>query len=230
MKIARWVMGYSKKQSVDCLERSIESFLKFYDVKVIICHNCDPKHLKHIGHELYDQRKEYQIKPEGVSWKLYPPRIELKSHEVVIDNDIVFDEKIEEIEEFFESDSTLMLEGLSRNYGRFEKHVPVGYRINSGVYGMPPNFDFKKYVSFYANKEWQINAVGTHAANRTFDEQGLVALALLDHKNKIIISNKTLSNCENKFVKAKGMHFVGLNRVERHKAYEEYKSSKRKII
>src|SRR5690606_18078303 len=133
---------------------SIESFLRLYDADVVICHNCHIEKISHICFDdfsLIDQTdiaKASKIPPAGVAWKLYPPRIDKTRHEISIDNDIIFTERIPEIDLFLNSDCTLLLEGDSRTYGRFERYVPAGYEINSGIFGMPPGFDLHKYVDF----------------------------------------------------------------------------------
>lgn len=119
------------------------SFLEFYDVDVVICHNCDQNKLPKFvfQHQLVDQTeiaKDSKIPPAGVAWKLYPPRTDRSRHEISIDNDVVFTERIPEIDRFLDGDCTLLLEGDSRTYGRFERYVPAGYEINSGIFGMPP--------------------------------------------------------------------------------------------
>jgi hypothetical protein len=121
------------------------------------------------------------------------------------------------------------LEGASRNYGRFERHVPPGYSINSGVYGMPPNFNFQKYVNFYSGTSWEINAFGPHAASKTFDEQGLVAIALLSYRKFAIIKGTSVTNCERRLIQGKGLHFVGVNRNEFHEPFRLFKSEIRKM-
>ena len=231
--IARWTIGSTNSDGYRCLEMSIDSFLKFYDAEVILCHNV-PAKLLPIGlkrFNLIDQYFHLEIGPEpkGVAWKLYPPRIDLNRHEICIDNDIVFNENIKEIDEFLKSKCTLMLVDNSRTYGRFEKHVPPGFKINSGVYGMPPGFNLESFVSFYGNEGWDKNAFFNHDKSETFDEQGLVAMALLSHPRYIIIPNTTITNCENVLVEGKGNHFIGLNRRDFHAPFRLYRSLNKKI-
>jgi hypothetical protein len=176
-----------------------------------------------------DFYKYRRLKPVGVAWKLYPPRMLYHRHEILIDNDIVFTDKIEEIDKFFAGDCTLLLEGLSRNYGRFENHVPPGFNINSGIYGMPPQFNLTKYIKMFAGEMWEENATGSHAASKTFDEQGLVAFALLNHPNYVIIPNTTVTNCGQHLIHGKGLHFVGVNRNQFHQPFRLYRSTLRKM-
>lgn len=234
MSVVRWTIGNTSQAGLECLSLSINSFLHHYDAEPIVCHNCDkdrldryvPKFVK-----LHDQSKYLQSKcpPIGVAWKLYPPRVAPDEHEICIDNDIVFLERIPEIDAFLGSDCTLLLEGSSRNYGRFDKHVPPGYCINSGVYGMPPKFNFQKYVNFYSGTQWEINAFGPHADSKTFDEQGLVAIALLSYRKFAIIKEASVTNCETHLILGKGLHFVGVNRNQFHRPFRLFKSKIRKM-
>lgn len=231
--IARWTIGNTRKDGYQSLALSIDSFQQLYDVEVAICYNCPlinlPTRLSHFL--LIDQTKHLDCGPEpkGVAWKLYPPRLSQDRHEIVIDNDIIFKKRIPEIDRFFESDSTLLLEGDSRTYGRFERHVPAGYHINSGVYGMPPGFDFEKFVRFYAGDAWEKNALYEHDQSETFDEQGLVALALLSHKHYLIIPSSTITNCEHRLIEGNGFHFIGLNRREFHGPFRLFLSQNKKL-
>ncbi len=231
--LVRWTIGNTTPSGYQCLDLSIKSILRFYDVEVAICYNCDLKDLPLYLHHypLINQKDHLDCGPTpiGVSWKLYPPRLVIDRHELAIDNDIVLNEKIKEIDDFFENDCTLLLEGDSRTYGRFEKHIPPAFQINSGIYGMPPKFDFKKYVKFYSGTEWQKNALYEHDKSETFDEQGLVALALLDHPRYVIIPNIVVTNCEKRLIPGKGYHFIGLNRRRFHQPFRLYNSLNCKI-
>lgn len=231
--IARWTIGNTTLDGYKCLNLSIDSFLKFYEMDIVICYNTKIENLPKNLHKfsLLDQTnyENSEPKPKGVAWKLYPPRIDIDRHEICIDNDIVFNDRIKQIDDFLNNKSTLLLEDLSRTYGRFEKHVPPGFRINSGIYGMPPGFDFESFVKFYSGNEWQKNAFNQHDKSETFDEQGIVALALLNHSSYIIIPKDTVTNCEHYLVEGKANHFIGLNRRNFHQPFRLYLSTKKKI-
>jgi hypothetical protein len=233
--LVRWTIGPSTAAGYQCLGLSIESFLRFYDADVVICHNCPAETISTLcfrDFSLIDQAeiaKVSKIQPAGVAWKLYPPRIDKTRHEISIDNDIIFTERIPEIDLFLDGDCTLLLEGDSRTYGRFERHVPSGYEINSGIFGMPPEFDLHKYVDFYCQSDWELNALGEHKASKTFDEQGLVATALLNYSSYAIIPSTSVTNCERELILAKGMHFIGLNRRTFHRPFALYRSLNTKL-
>lgn len=227
--LVRWTIGDVKPAGHKSLELSIKKFTQLYDVDVVVCHNCDVASLDYLPQEiLYDQRQDWKIKPVGVSWKLYPPRLDSTRHEMVIDNDIIIEERIEEIDRFFNSDSTLLLEDVTRTYGQFENYVPPEYCINSGIYGMPPEFNLQKYIDFYI-KKWEINALGEHSESKTFDEQGLIAISLLNYPSFAIIPETSVTICEREFKKSKGMHFIGLNRRRHHRPFQLYQTRRSKL-
>ena len=232
--IARWTIGNTFRHGYECLIRSIHSFLAYYDLEVNVYYNCKIEAIHSVIKKFpeanfVDQSSylESKIKPMGVAWKLYPLRIDITRHEISIDNDIILNEPVPEIEKFFQGTHTLLLEDIARAYGKFEKHVPPGLFINSGIYGMPPGFDLSRYFNFYVHKNWDINALGNHAANKTFDEQGFIALAL-SNKSYTIIPNSVITNCEWQLVEGKGHHFIGLNRRNYHEPYQLYKNKNTK--
>jgi hypothetical protein len=226
--LLRWTIGHTTPDGYESLRLSIESFLRWYDADVVICHNCPSENLQDIfsRFRLIDQHQHLDscpMPPMGVAWKLYPPRLAPERHEILIDNDLIINERIPHIDDFLSSDCTLLLEDHARCYGRFENHVAPGYRINSGLYGMPPLFNLQKFVDFYAGSAWEINATCENKASKTFDEQGLVAIALLSYHRFVIIPNSCITNCEREFVNGLGHHFIGLNRLAFHKPFRLYK-------
>lgn len=235
--LIRWTIGPVTPLGFECFQLSLDSVTKFYDADIAICYNCDPSQLKEIAGlypqaTLIDQRSYLQekIPPAGVAWKLYPPRLDDQRHEICIDNDIVLNEKIPQIDLFLSGNMTLLLEDWSRTYGRFERHVPEPYRINSGLYGMPPKFSLQKYLDFYVHDEWEMNAVGEYKESKTFDEQGLIALSLLDYPKFTIIPELVLTNCERNYVEGAGHHFIGVNRKIRHRPFALYKQTRRRTF
>ena len=234
--LARWTIGPVKPDGFKCLVESIESFTAMYDVDIAVCYNCKKDELPKLPNQtLLINQHEYLntsvASPKGVAWKLYPSRLNINTHEIVIDNDILFEKRIPQIDDFFNSDSTLLLQerASSRNYGKFDKHVPSQYAINSGIYGMPPNFNLQKYIDFYVLDEWQKNVSIEHEQNYTFDEQGFIAFALLDYQKFIIIPEDIITNCGMLYIEGHGLHFCGLNRMDLHKHYRYHKFSKIKI-
>ena len=235
LPIARWTIGSTTADGYESLRLSIESFLKFYEAEVVVCHNCPAETISHLcfgNIRLVNQQEiaeNSKIKPLGVAWKLYPPRLDIDRYEICIDNDIIFQEPVPEIQTFLNSDCTLLLQDRGRIYGKFERYVPPGFEINSGIYGMPPSFNLYKYVNFYCQNDWELNALGEYEQSKTFDEQGLIALALLNYKKYVIIPNTSVTNCERELIMAKGMHFIGLNRKPHHRPFKMYRNLKTKF-
>lgn len=218
--LVRWTIGNSTPNGYESLLQSVINFRKLYDVDIVVCHNNHPEITDFAinGFKCIDQTK-YNTKDIGVAWKLYPSRLGPTQHEIFIDNDLIIESHIDEIDQFLGSNSTLLLEGEGRNYGRFNNHVPPGFNINSGLFGVPPNFNLQKYINFFSDN-WQNNC--SHSSH-TWDEQGLVAFALLSYEKHVIIPNTKITNCESNFKPAQGMHFVGLNRRKHHQPWNDYK-------
>lgn len=232
--LIRWTIGPVQPAGFDCLRLSVRAFQKIYpSAKIVICHNglspSQHEAVQVIGVPLFDQKiakiEWREIEPIGVAWKLYPPRLDLNAHEIFIDNDLILHDRLPEIDKFLAGDLTLLMEADARHYGAFERHVPAGYRINSGLFGVPPGFDLARYLRFYV-RQWENNCEHQSA---TWDEQGFVALALLSYKQFVVIPETTVINCENRFSWASGVHFVGLNRRPFHRPFAEYKTCGKKM-
>ena len=219
-----------KNQGFNCLKEAVEAFSNLYaNVDLMICHNQLKNYqiaeLEKIGIPLHEQIHSGDgFDPHGVAWKLYPRRLRKDGHEIVIDNDILIKEKIPQIDEFFSSNSTLVYEAAKPMYGQLAKFVPKTPCVNSGIYGMPPGFDFDKKVSFYARtmgKGWLNNC---NQGRYTWDEQGMVAACMLNHPSHLLITLDQVTNCELDLDDSKlGIHFVGLNRYKNHKPWREWR-------
>ena len=151
--LVRWIIGPVKKQGFNCLRKSINSFSKIYtNVDLMVCHNQLEKKqvdlIKSMGVFVYEQIYTKGIEPKGVAWKLYPPRLRLDAHEIIIDNDIIIGKQIPQINQFLSENSTLVYEAGKPMYGKFAKYVPKTPYINSGIYGMPPGFNLEKKMNF----------------------------------------------------------------------------------
>lgn len=136
--------------------------------------------------------------PHGVAWKLYPPRLRPETHEIFIDHDVVLTKRLPQIDLFLSrADAFLYSESPSgaRNYGRFDALVERGFRMNSGLFGVPPGFRF----DFSLVGEWR----------DYFDEQGFVAASLCRKKNLVKVGLDDLWICDgDEMPRAKGYHFV----------------------
>ena len=137
----------------------------------------------------------------------------MNSHEIFIDNDVLFHAESESINKFLRSkDMTFITTGFGNNgkgnYGKYfdlvqDHTIPV----NSGVFGLPPYFPFSELIKKYQNHDkdrfW----------NDYFDEQGLVACCVLNHINKLIIPMSEINLCVSSFKSAlSAYHFAGVNK------------------
>jgi hypothetical protein len=213
--LIRWTLGGNVHDlGIDCLKLSIKSFKKIYGniFDYLLCYNnLNEKHLKIISNfdiQLYEQFhcEELEYKPTGCAWKLYPPRLAFKSHEIFIDNDLIVYKRLKTIDDFLDNKiETFGLQGYGM-YGKYEKYVPENKHINVGLFGICPNFDLAALIKLYQendlNRNWE----------NYFDDQGIIAACLLNHSECSIINFEEINNCHHQFKFAKcGSHFCHLN-------------------
>ena len=152
--------------------------------------SCQPPAKKHKG---------------GPAWKLYPPRLDLEVHEIVIDNDVVIYNKPTMMEQFLNrNDMIVVAEAFKRSYsGRLEPQIPLGFNINTGIMCFPPNFDLLKMLQeCLDSKGWENH----------FDEQTTVAYTLRENPNVHMIPLSEVSVCHEQYQAGScGIHFVGVN-------------------
>jgi hypothetical protein len=220
--VVRWVVGACNPLGYDVLYESIINFKKIYKDKFLycICYNSRQIHNKlkksfNCVDRVFNQRKlknALTYNPEikkGPHWKLYPPRIFKNQHELILDNDIIVYEKIEQIEEFLSNeDIFITTRAIRRSYNKkYDNHIKQGFNINTGLVGLPPNFDYEQEILKImknAKEEW----------SNHFDEQTLVA-RILQNKKTIVIPFEILSSCCSltRFaIGKKGTHFIGANK------------------
>lgn len=272
-KILRWTIGDSNKIGLSILDESIRSAKKNFShlkLNYVVCSNSDSKELDSIclrnGVDilrtswesfplplytvlLVDDEGKKTLVPrgrQGSFWKICPPRISLDSHELVCDNDVVFQRIPEELERFFFENKTLVSEDRISSLGKYTKFVDRPY--NSGLYGIPPNFDFGQAL-FDA---WQ--NTGSMCPLLSRDEQGLISLALTIHKNGFLtIPNEKICMAFDEglpffaeyrgekesgydtqvvssiqfttrfFLNSDILHFIGANRRSSHRYWSRYK-------
>lgn len=215
--IVRWTLGGPcSTDALDCLKLCIKNFKKFYgdQFRYFLCfNNTDVNSLKwtkEFNLELLDQSvhtSSLDIEPinNHSCWKLYPPRIDLNSYEIFIDNDINLHKKYN-FNYFIEENKFFMAEAIKKAYGTFQNKINYQFKLNAGFFGVPPQFDFKKEI----NKVISSNCVSWQSDY--FEEQGLVAYILHKH-NCFVIDLDKIFICLDEFkVSEYGMHFVGLNK------------------
>lgn len=215
--IIRWTVGQVSKNGLDCLKLCFNKFAKFYkdEFRYFLCFNdVDEKLLdwtKNFNIELIDQnsyKESLIINPikNHSCWKLYPPRIDNNAYEIFVDNDLVLHKKFD-FNYFFENNKFFMCEGISPvgAYGTFQDKINYKYKLNAGLFGIPPQYDFQKEINDVLDKN-KINW-----DNDYFEEQGLVSYILHQKKCEVITLDKIFICFERYKVGEYGVHFVGLN-------------------
>tara|TARA_Y100000034_G_C6905697_1_gene420169 strand:+ start:4628 stop:5305 length:678 start_codon:yes stop_codon:yes gene_type:complete len=206
--IIRWTIGGQlSNESFVILQLSVKNVKRLWgdQFEYMICYNGlkDHKGLPKVD-RLIDQsefRDSLPFPPRGPAWKLYPPRLNISVHEIIIDNDLLLYEKPALLEKFLETDDMIVItEAFRRSYsGQLESKIPADFNINTGLMCFPPNFDFAQYLVV---KEWEHH----------FDEQTAVAFALSKIPNVHIIPLSDVFVCFEEYRRAKcGLHFVGVN-------------------
>ena len=252
------------------MSQAIKNALRLYknDFDFLICSNavnstCKKK-LQDISRkfdiEVYDQSwidlpldeslilKSSDRIRQGTFWKLCPARMRLESHEMICDNDIVFVNPINSILEFLEKKEILMMKEDAFCVGKYFNLFKEKENYNSGLYGLPPGYDFKEDL----RKTWSETKYDSLIWR---DEQGLVTSTLKKHKHITIEPDEIIHLFENGRCSAydfeiikenkiktrvmknmkfnefkfsnndKGYHFLGVNRSS-HKKWIEYKKNR----
>lgn len=221
--IIRWTIGHAKPSGFKVLQTSVQLINKLYKNQFdyfVLYNGPNPlDYVKTLEADVLDASKYsglLPIPPCSSKWKLYPPRLNSDVHEIVMDNDVVIYNKLPHIDKFLNSQDFLVADGLTRRgLGRtFAKQVPVGKRLNSGIYGIPPNFDLQEALTK------KITDLKLKGWTGWFDDQGILAAIMLNKKyiqirpkDISIIPTKRLIGRSAKYLKGKyGMHFCGINR------------------
>lgn len=224
----RWTVGNINSAGLQCLRQCINNIKKLYpEADRVVCYNqINTELIKDLDAELVDQNNyldSFPIKPAlgvNVHWKLYPVRLNLDIHEICLDNDIIIFDRIPEIDLFLKDEVVLLYQGLNGFHGRYKDLIPKGIRFNSGIFGLPPKFDFVSIAKSIVLPDWL----------DYFDEQGLVGSVLLSVGSYYMIPLTTLPIIQSEFdlnkimgnKLCKGLHFCGLNRKEFHLAWNNY--------
>lgn len=211
--LIRWTVGDVCQDGLDILKHSIRLIKKNYPnfERVVCFNNINKKKLIHFDATLFEQlhTNDIEYAPKNELWKLYPPRLDKESYEIVIDNDLIIFSRIKEIDFFLTSNHTLMLRGRARAFGKYDHKIPQGYAINGGLYGMPPDFDFAQKIRDCCKddkiRDW----------TERCDDQGIIANCLLSQKH-LIIEPGTILNYfpEYNFAlpyELKGIHLIRSN-------------------
>lgn len=200
--LVRWVIGDVSVEGFDCLRHSISCWRKIYGTTfdLMVCHNNCRWNINSLNVPTLDQTKISGTgKPCSTAWKLYPARLRLDAHEIILDNDLVIFGSIEQLDDYLNSqDMFIVSHAVHRRYGRFDSLVKSDMKINTGFIGYPPGFDLSKHIPNI--DDWE-----------HFDEQGLIG-SILSNKTVSIIPLDEISVCYNRYSLGRsGVHFVGLN-------------------
>lgn len=188
---------------------------------MVVCYNNQESNcldfIKSLGVDVLDQStfpKKFEVK--DAFWKLVPFRLRPEGYEIFIDNDLVIWDKIPEVDQFLDSKATLIYQGMWGKHGVY--NLPVEFNVNSGIFGVPPNFDLEKHV-LDSWKDPYLELEDKTIEFDRFSEQGLVGTALLKNESYIVIPQCRIPILETYFsyelhrknLNAKGFHFVGSN-------------------
>jgi hypothetical protein len=227
--IIRWSLGPVRKAGLETLRLSVGMAKRLFpDFDFLIYHNQLEKHhldfIKTLGVELLDCNEATAIlKPTpgyNVHWKLLPPRVRPEAHEIVLDNDVLLRRIPKPMSLFLESDGhALVCEGLHHLFGSFDQSLPRDVHINSGIFGLPPGFDFE-------NKCREAAAtIGLKKWTNWFDEQGMVAAVLSGMPHYTIpLSSVAIIEPTGRIRDCDGYHFVHVNYKD-HPAWQQFKGS-----
>jgi hypothetical protein len=166
---------------------------------------------------------KYPIPPNKAEWLLWPARLRIYAHEIMMDNDVVLLKRHPIIDNFLKSkNSFFATEGIHPlPYGNYrdiflaDPKLYDGPPINSGFFGVPPFFDTEDfYLNFYKK-------FGTREYIHT-NPQAVVAYMIKTHKHKVIRKNEiyvaghkqygSMAKSRKEIDKIYGIHFVGINR------------------
>jgi hypothetical protein len=210
-KIIRWTIGDCSKEGIDCLKKSVKNIVNFYKEKFdyYVCYNnLNKNKINKLPVRLLNQEEyvdEITIRPtNNPCWKLYPPRIKMDSYEIFIDNDLVLHKKIN-FEQYIKNKSFFITEAYEKSYGTLQYEINDPIFLNSGMFGIPPGFDFKKEINS-AIKKFEINWNNSH-----FEEQAIVAYIFNKQGYELINKEQIYVCVEDIKIGKFGNHFVGLN-------------------
>lgn len=181
----------------------------------------------------------------GSIWKVCPARLDIDSHEIIVDNDVVFQRRLWHIDQFLKSQKCLVLGDPIQFFGRYAPLL-FASAFNSGMIGLPPGYNFANKIKTI----WERN--GSHRDLTYSDEQGLLTYTLICephilvpkdvliglHKEKFcksIFTKHESSACAEdcewedysydmwpEIMRADGFHFLEANRYKEHKGWKMY--------
>jgi hypothetical protein len=210
--IVRWTVSRASKEGLQCLQMSIRLMTRFYGDRFnyAVCHNdiaqdqlrplLEDFDLQYISQA--EHVESLPFRPWGPAWKLYPPRLDINTHEIFIDNDLILWKRPEFLEEFLTANDFFITESPYRCFGTYDR-PDIQKCYNSGLFGIPPGYDFASAL--------RTLMTGRTGYETRYDEQGMVS-SLLHDQGCRQISSACVFECFDKFrLGMHGCHFVGLN-------------------
>lgn len=277
----RWIVGDVGPEGISVFSRAVKNILKLHgrNFDFLICSNAVQQfcrdQIKEIclkyKVDLYQQKwddlpldknailEDFDVQSEvgiprgrqGTFWKLCPARLEINRHEIICDNDLVFEKNIEAVSEFMEKEQVLMIKEDAFCVGKYFTLFGDDDNYNSGLYGLPPGYDFAEDIRASWERHGRLHGLFWR------DEQGLITSTLKkkehlaircdeiihlfsqgrcwDYEFKIIEENKVKTRVMSAMQfkdyhfsnKDKAYHFLGVNRDENHKKWLQYKNLKK---
>ncbi len=230
-------MGKVSQLGWHILSESIRMVQKVYpEFDIVVCYNnlnnVEELQLKSLNVQLVNQNsieREFSFidddegKVRNFCWKLMPTRLRLNAHELWIDNDIIIRDRIEAVDKWLNSNTSLISRGFNKDYGRF---IDCDVLLDNpaccaGFFGLPPHFDLLKELNHLIGKE----------PLSGFDEQGLVSLIACSFKNYYLLSHRDMVLLSEiwkprpDFWFPSGLHFSRSNRFNDHVAWRIYKTA-----
>jgi hypothetical protein len=222
--LIRWTIGggLCSIQSFICLRRSVKKMNEIYDkdLDYTICYNNldfnQFKFIQSLDVPLIDQSlyvDTLSVPPAYCAWKFYPPRLRPESHEVFIDNDIIWHKRSPSLDAFLRSTTKLLCcQGWSPFglYGQYPNILRDA--MNAGMVGVPPKFDLAKAINQKLLGPWSSH----------FDDQGIFALIVAENPNIRIPLSELLIGDDFEADRC-GWHFAGMNQ-RNSRMWEMYKN------
>ncbi len=220
-----WIICYNQlsKEIVDELKIAIKDYpVEFYEQQWRDCPIQDEEKWHNPRRE--DGSFNFHGNSIGGSlWKVVNSRMQLDTHEIIMDNDLVILKQIPAIEEFLsQNDKVLMLEEPILFYGRYAKFLKSKPPyFNSGLMGLPPGYDFGKEIK----RIWEWHGKLQNLTQA--DEQGLLGL-VMQQKPSIGIKKEIVVEILGRDFSAKingdeyAIHFVQSNRMPNHRGWKSY--------
>lgn len=272
--IFRWTFGGTDiKRSYEITRFSMNSVMDLFEDKFkyfFLFNSCDLNKIKKLKDEfknvefveqswencpinLLKSSTNYNgISYNGSFWKICPPRIDKRVHEIVCDNDLIFLKKPKLILDFLsQTKVNFLIQDTNPYMSVFQRFFHEEDCFNSGLYGLHPDYDFQEDLVI----NWK-ECLDLDKEKKFFDysyEQGLICYTLYktnhiigeSHKFCGLHAKKISSNCfdtniidkkrnslfkiENSdvldfvFKNAETVHFLESNRRKDHHSWSHFK-------